>query len=186
MVSLAALGLPLLISVVAIFFASSIIWMALPIHKSDYKKLNDKESAALDALRSWNLGPGVFMFPACDPQALKDPAAAEQYKRGPWGTITLLPGPVSMGKCLGLWVFNLAVISFLIAYISSHALPAGAPFGSVFRMVASIAFLAYGGSTMTDSIWKGRPWSLFPGSLFDAVVYAAITGAAFAWMWPKA
>jgi len=43
MVSITALWLPILLSAVIVFVASSIIHMLLPIHKSDYRKLPDEE-----------------------------------------------------------------------------------------------------------------------------------------------
>ena len=51
MVPIHALWLPILLSAVIVFIVSSIIHMALPVHKSDYRKLPDEEKA-LDALRA--------------------------------------------------------------------------------------------------------------------------------------
>ena len=185
MVHLTALWLPILLSVVAVFIASSVIWMVLPIHKNDYKKLGDKESTVLAALRSWGLGPGVYMFPGCDHATMKEPATIERMKAGPWGTITLMPEMCNMGKTLGLWALNLLIISVLVGYVAAHALPINATFLNVFQIVFTVALLAHGGNVLCDSIWKGRPWSHLPGSLFDALVYAALTGAAFGWLWPQ-
>ena len=55
MVSLASLSLPILLSAVIVFFASSIIHMVLPYHRSDYKKLPDEDNVRA-ALRSAGLG----------------------------------------------------------------------------------------------------------------------------------
>lgn len=185
MVHLATLWLPIVLCVVAVFFASSLIWMALPIHKNDYRKIGGAEAEVMSVVRSAGLGEGVYMFPACDPATLKDNAVAqERYKTGPWGTISVRAGPVSMGACLGMWLVNLAIVSVLVAYVASLAVPAGAGWVKVTQVVFTAALLAYGGSTLTDSIWKGRPWALLPGALFDAVVYAALTAAIFSWLWP--
>ncbi|MGD9688495.1 MAG: hypothetical protein AB7K52_03985 [Phycisphaerales bacterium] len=184
-VSLVSLWLPVILAAMAVFFASSVIWMALPIHKNDYHKLGDKENAVMDALRSWGLPPGLHMFPMCDPKTMKDnPDAQAKMKSGPWGTITLMASPPSMGSCLGMWIVNLVVSSLLIAYVASISLPAGSSFMNVFRLVATVSLLTFGGSVLTESIWRGRPWSHAPGALFDAVVYACITGAIFGAMWP--
>ena len=43
MVPLTALWLPILISAVIVFIASSIMHMVLPHHKSDYRKVPDEE-----------------------------------------------------------------------------------------------------------------------------------------------
>ena len=59
MVSLANLWLPVLLSAVIVFFASSIIHMVLPYHRSDYKKLPDEDNVRA-ALRAAGLGRGFF------------------------------------------------------------------------------------------------------------------------------
>ncbi len=48
---LAALWLPILLSAVIVFVASSVIHMATPWHKSDYPKLPN-EDRVMDALRA--------------------------------------------------------------------------------------------------------------------------------------
>ncbi len=187
MVALTSLWLPIVLTVVAIFFASSIIWMALPIHKKDFKQLGAAEESALSAIRSWGLSPGVYMFPMCDPKATKDNAVAkERLKTGPWGNVTLLTESPTMGKCLGMWVVNIVILTVLIAYVTAQSNPAGAGWVQVVQVAFTTALLAYGGSCLTDSIWKGRPWAMLPGAIFDAMVYAAITSALFAWLWPGA
>ncbi len=186
MVSLTALWLPILVSTVGIFVASSIVWMATPIHKNDYKRLGDKEGAVLEAVRSWGLaGGGMFMFPCMDPAEVKDnPQAAERLKTGPWGTMTVMAKPPNMGRSLGMWVVNLLVVNLLVAYVAGSGLHAGDGFFSVFRMVMTIAFLAYGGNALTDSIWRGRPWSCAPGAVLDGLIYASVAGLSFGLLWP--
>jgi hypothetical protein len=186
MVPYIELWLPILAGAAAVFVTSSVVWMALPIHKNDYKKLGEHEPAALAAIRGWALAPGMYMFPYCDSKTIKtDPAAQQKVKDGPWGTLTVMPKCWNMGQMLGLWFLNILILTALIGYIASTSLPHGATFAGVFRVVATAGILAYGGSVLTDSIWKGRPWSGLPGALFDAVVYAAVTGAVFAALWPK-
>ncbi len=62
MVPLAALWLPIVVSAVIVFVASSIMHMVLPYHKSDYKQLPD-EDKVLSALRPLNLQRGLYVFP---------------------------------------------------------------------------------------------------------------------------
>ena len=50
MTALSALWLPILLSAVFVFMASSLIHMVLPWHKSDYPKLPN-EQEVMDALR---------------------------------------------------------------------------------------------------------------------------------------
>ncbi|MFN7019923.1 MAG: hypothetical protein ACK4WH_01175 [Phycisphaerales bacterium] len=185
--ALISLWLPILVSAVVVFFASSVIWMALPVHKKDYQRLGPAEDAIMSAVKAARLGGGLYMFPGCDPKALKDdPVARQKLKEGPWGVVTLMASPWNMGRSLGLWILNLVLIGIFIAYIAGLALPPGAPYLKVFQIVGATAFLAHGGGVLCDSIWKGRPWSLLPGSLFDAIVYALLTAGVFGWLWPKA
>ena len=51
MVLLAALWLPILLSAIIVFIASSIMHTVLPYHRSDYRKLPD-EDTVVAALRS--------------------------------------------------------------------------------------------------------------------------------------
>jgi hypothetical protein len=51
MVPITALWLPILLSAVIVFVASSILHMVLPYHKSDYRKLPE-EDKVMDALRA--------------------------------------------------------------------------------------------------------------------------------------
>jgi hypothetical protein len=187
MVPLTDLWLPILLSSVALFFASSIIWMALPIHKGDYKPLREHEGPIFDAIKNAGLASGLYMFPFCSHgKEPKSPELEARLKSGPFGTICVMNSTPNMGKALGLWIVNLLLVTTLVAYIASHALKPGADYLSVFRIVATAALLAHAGNALTDSIWKGRPWSHLPGALFDGVVYAALTAGFFSWLWPKA
>ena len=57
MVSLTALWLPMVLSAVAVFGASSIIHMALKYHNSEYQQLPD-EGAVLGSMRTAKVSPG--------------------------------------------------------------------------------------------------------------------------------
>jgi hypothetical protein len=62
MAFLTELWLPILLSTVFVFIVSSVIHMALPIHKGDYKKLAN-EDAVLESLRANGVEAGCYMFP---------------------------------------------------------------------------------------------------------------------------
>ena len=59
-VSLTSLWLPILLSAVIVFIASSVIWMVIQYHNSEWKKLPDEE-AARSALRG--ASPGQYSVP---------------------------------------------------------------------------------------------------------------------------
>jgi len=63
MVPLVSLAIPILLSAVLAFIASSVIHMATSFHKHDAKKLPDEE-AARSALRSLNLTTGDYAMPS--------------------------------------------------------------------------------------------------------------------------
>ena len=69
--------------------------------------------------------------------------------------------------------------------LSHHYFPSNDTTGQpCLCQVAATAFLAYGLSNVTDSIWKGVPWSITAKFLFDGLLYGLTTGAIFAALWP--
>jgi hypothetical protein len=78
MVPLAALWLPILLSAVIVFVASSIMHMVLPYHRSDYHPLPDEDNV-LAALRGVGLSRGLYNFPFCTHQTMKSPAIQEKF-----------------------------------------------------------------------------------------------------------
>src|SRR5215471_15278138 len=121
MVPITALWLPILLSAVIVFVASSIIHMVLPLHKSDYRKLPD-EDKVLEALRATGLTPGpVYHFPHCTHKDMKSPDTVERFKRGPVGWITIMPsGAPAMGKFLGQWFVYCVLIGVFVAYLTGR------------------------------------------------------------------
>lgn len=185
MVGLAALWLPILLSAVIVFIASSIIHMVLGYHKGDFKGMPGEESV-LEAMRKAGVGPGDYSFPRAESMAqLREPAMAEKFERGPVGVMTVHPsGPPAMGGSLMLWfLFGLAV-SIMAAYLSGRTQAPGADYVQVFRISSTVAFLAYAGSEPVSSIWYKRKWSTTVKNMFDGLVYALLTGGVFGWLWP--
>ena len=91
-----------------------------------------------------------------------------------------------MGKALLQWFVFCVVVALFVACVGGLALAPGAGGTLVFRVTTAIALLGYGFSSVTDSIWKGVRWSTTCKFVFDGVVYALVTGATFAWLWPAA
>ncbi len=182
---LPALWLPILLSAVIVFVASSIMHMVLPYHRSDYKKLPD-EDKVLPALRAAGLSRGLYVFPFCTHKEMKSPAAIEKYNQGPVGMMTVFPsGPPFIPKFLGLWFGYCLVISFFVAYLAAHTMATGTYYLAVFRVVGTAAFLAYGLGTMSNGIWRGAPWSFVIKEVIDGLVYALLTAGTFGWLWPR-
>jgi hypothetical protein len=181
---LAALWLPILLSAVIVFIASSIIHMALPYHKGDYRQLPEEEKL-LAAMRPMGLQRGLYVFPYCTHKDMKSPAIQEKYKQGPVGTLTVFPsGPPAMGKFMGLWFGYCLIISFFIAYLTAHTVAPGASYRAVFRVAGTAGFLAYGLGTLSNGIWKGQPWSMVIKESVDGLIYGLLTAGTFGWLWP--
>ena len=185
MVPLAALWLPIVLSAVIVFVASSIIHMLLPYHRSDYHQLPN-EDKLMAALRPDNLKPGLYVFPHCTHKDMKSPAIIEKFKQGPVGHLIIRPnGPPAMAQFLGLWFAYCLLIGFFVAYLTGHVLAPGTHYLSVFRVVGTTAFLAYGLANISNAIWKGQTWSSVTKEVFDGLVYASLTAGTFGWLWPR-
>ena len=83
------------------------------------------------------------------------------------------------------WFLYCALISLFAAYLSGRLLAPATAFIHVFRVAGTVAFLGYGAAHAQESIWNGRSWVVTFKHLFDALVYALLTAAVFAWLWPK-
>jgi hypothetical protein len=185
MVSLSALWLPIVLSAVIVFVASSIMHMLLPYHKSDYQQLPE-EDKVLGVLRGSGLKRGLYVFPFCTHKNMKSPEIQEKYKQGPVGMPTVLPsGPPVMPKFLGQWFAYCLIIGFFVAYLTAHTVEAGANYLVVFRVVGTAAFLAYGLGNISNSIWKGQTWSMTIKEVVDGLVYGLLTAGVFGWLWPR-
>ena len=186
MTMLSALWLPILLSSIIVFVASSIIHMATPWHKSDYRKVPD-EDKVMEALRPFSLSPGDYMMPRpSSMQDLKSPAFTEKRSKGPVMVFTVMPGgPVSMARSLVLWFLYSVVVGILAGYATAVALAAGASYTQVFRLVSVAAFIGYAVALWQMSIWYHRSWGTTIRSTIDGLIYALLTAAVFGWLWPR-
>lgn len=185
MVSLNALWLPILLSAVIVFIASSVIHMASPWHKSDYPKLPNEEGLRA-ALRPLAIPPGDYMVPRpSSREELRDPAFLQKVNEGPNLVLTVMPaGPFSMGRNLVQWFLYCLVISLFAAYIASRALPPGTEYMQVFRFTGTTAFLGYSAALWQMSIWYRRAWGTTVKATIDGLIYALLTAGTFGWLWP--
>ena len=185
MVSLAALWLPIVLSAIFVFIASSIMHMLLPYHRGDYRKLPDEEKL-LDVLRGAGLTRGLYVFPFCTHKEMNSPAMAEKYKQGPVGMLTVMPSaPPAMPKFLGQWFGFCVLVGFFVAYLAAHTVPLGANYRAVFRVVGTAAFLAYGLGNLSNGIWKGQTWSMTIKEVVDGLIFGLLTAGTFGWLWPR-
>lgn len=186
MVPLSALWLPVVLSAVLVFLASSVIHMVLPIHKKDLKKVPD-EDAFQDAFRRMGITPGDYAVPcAGSSHAMKEPAFVEKMAKGPVVFMTVLAGGHTfMGTSLALWFAYCLVVGVFGGYVGGRALAPGASYLDVFRFVGTVAFACYAMSLPQASIWYKRNWGTTVRSMIDGLVYGSLTAGTFGWLWPK-
>lgn len=182
-VELSALWLPMLLSTVAVFIISSLIWAVIQYHNSDWKRLPDEESART-VLKGASIGQYAIPY-AADNAAKADEAWQARYKKGPVAMITVVPhGELAMGKQLVQWFAWCLLISIFVGYIAGTTLPAGSEYLKVFQVTSTTAILAFGGGAGMNMIWFGATVSKTVKDLLDALIYGLVTGGIFGSLWP--
>jgi hypothetical protein len=185
MTGLSALWLPILLSAVLVFVASSLIHMASPWHKSDFPKMAN-EDQVMDALRPLAIPPGDYFFPRPGQREdMRSAAFAEKVKKGPVVLMTVMSGGMAMGRNLVMWFMYIVVMSAFAAYIAGRALPPGAVYLRVFRFAGATAFIGYSAALWQMSIWYRRAWLTTIKSTVDGLIYASLTAGVFGWLWPR-
>lgn len=186
MVPVTSLWLPILLSAVVVFVASSILHMVLTFHRSDYRKL-PAEDETMGALRRFAIPPGDYIVPcAGSPKAMKDPGFVEKMKSGPVMMMTVMEsGMPGMARNFVLWFLYCVVVGIFAAYVAGRALPAGAPYLSVFRFAGVTAFVGYSLALWQTTIWYRRAWTTTLKLTIDGLIYGLLTAGIFGWLWPK-
>jgi hypothetical protein len=186
MTALSALWLPILLSAVFVFIVSSIIHMTPLWHKNDYPALPNQDQVR-DALRALAIPPGDYVFPRPkDMKEMRTPEFKEKFKAGPVVFMTIVGNPsMSMTRPLTLWFIFALVVNFLAAYVASRTLAPGADREMVFCIVAITAFIGYAAALWEMSIWYSRSWVMTLKSTIDGLIYGAVVGATFIWLWPR-
>lgn len=176
-----SLWLPILVSAVVCFLASSVMWAVLKYHNSDYKQTADEE--AVRAALKGN-APGFYLLPYCVDQAeLAKPEVRQKYDEGPLAYITVTPNGVPpMGPKLILMFVYFVAVSVLSAYFVTFSVGPEADYLHVFRVAGTVAFIANSFALVPESIWFSRPWSMTVKNFIDGVVYSLLTGGVFGWL----
>lgn len=186
MTPLMALWLPILLSAVIVFVASSLIHMFTKWHKADFATLPDEQSFAA-AVRPLKIPPGDYMTPMARSMAeLKTPEFMEKRAQGPVMVFTVFPnGPATMGGQLLQWFIYSVVVSLFAAYIAGRALAPGAHYLQVFRFAGATAFIGYSLALWQMSIWYRRALGTTIRSTIDGLIYGLLTAGVFGWLWPR-
>ena len=186
MVPVLSLLIPIALSAVLVFIASSIIHMALSFwHKDDLKKLPN-EDAVLTALRAFNPQPGEYGVPK--PGSMKDlktPEFQAKWKAGPVAFITVRQSDFSMGATMFLWFLYSLVVSLIAGYIAGVAFGPGTEYLRIMQVAGCVAFVGYAMGAPQQSIWWGQAWSRTVRNMLDGLLYGLLTGGTFGWLWPR-
>lgn len=179
---LVSLLIPVLLSAVALFFASFLSWMVLQLHRDDWIKI-EQEDQFLESLKAMNLPRGSYMFPGCkNSEEMKSEEYQRKWKAGPCGIITVF-SEVNMGRNLGLTFLYFLVVSFALAYLSTIALSPGAEFITVFKFMTLAGLLTFLSAIVQHAIWFHNR---IVGHIIESVLYAVIVGLIFGFLWPAA
>jgi hypothetical protein len=186
MVSLSSLWMPILLSAVLVFVASSVIHMATPWHKGDIKPVPNEDDV-MAALRRFKIPPGDYGLPcASSMQEMNSPAFKAKMEAGPTAFMTVTPPGLNfMGGTLAVWFVYCIVVAVFAAYVASRALAPATAYLQVFRFAGTTAFACYGMALPQHSIWYKRSWATTIKSIVDALLYGMLTGGAFGWLWPR-
>ncbi len=179
------LWLPIVLTAVFVFIASSLIHMVFKWHNSDYGKLINEDDVGA-AIRAGNPKPGQYVFPHClDMKEMQSDAMMKKYNDGPIGLLTIRPnGRPSMGPALLMWFLFTLSIAAVAALITVQGLGLQTNSHSAGHMVGLISLLAYAGGSIQQGIWMGRPWGSVAKDLLDGFIYALISALTFLYFWP--
>jgi hypothetical protein len=186
MITIASLWLPILLSAVIVFIASSVIHLGPFWHRGDFPPM-PRENEVLNALRPFAVPPGDYFIPRpSGSQGMRSREFKERLTQGPVAVITVMPnGEMSMQRNLGQWFVFITVVSIFCAYIAGRTLPVGTPYPRVFQIVGATGFVGYALALCQLSIWYRRSWSLTAKAALDGLIYGALTAGTFGWLWPR-
>lgn len=179
---LADLWIPIVVSAVAVFIVSSLMWMVSPHHKADIQALPD-EAAFDKAMGELNIPAGLYMYPNCHGQDTKGDAFKGRWKSGPWGMVNVWGSPPNFGKSLALTFLSYLLVSVFVAYIASNAFAANPSptYLNVFQIVGPIAMVAYCFGGLGNDIFLGKPRRFIITSMLDGVAFSLVTAGVFGW-----
>ena len=184
MIPALSLWLPVILSAVFVFIASSLVHMLLKYHGSDFRPLPSEDDVMAD-LRKYDIEPGEYYMPfISDMKDRETPGFKEKLANGPVGFMTITSSEYEMGKSLAAWFIYCLLVGFFTAYLTGLALSPGASFMEVFRFAGTASFGAYFLALVQNSIWYKRAWKTTAKYLLDGFIYATLTAATFGWLWP--
>ncbi len=182
---LTQLWLPILVSGVVVWIASFVFWMAIGHHNKDVQAIPG-EKEFKETINRLNIQPGNYGFP--DFHSCKGMSKEEKmklYDSRPMGLLRVW-APVNMGVNMLLTFLFYLITSTVIGYLGWAALPhTHDAFGHVMQVLGTAGILAYCFASFPNDLWFQKSKRSMLMNLIDGVVFGLITGAIFAWLWPK-
>ena len=178
------LWMPILLSAVFVFIASSLIHMVFQgWHGSDCAGLKG-EAEVMRTLREAGNGPGEYMMPyAPSMKEMESPQFCAKMEEGPVGRVTIMAGnSFHLSSSLVKWFIASLVISIICAYVAQFALAADADYLLIFRLTSVVAFCAYSFAHIHKYIWEGATCKVATKYVIDGLIYALLTGGTFGWL----
>lgn len=186
MSALTTLWMPVIVTAIAIFIASSLIHMVFKWHNSDYRPLAN-EDAVRAALSSGTPALGLYAVPYCtDMKEMGSESMMKKLNEGPNAYITVRPnGMPNMGTMLGQWFLLTLVVAAMVAVATAGAIgPGSANAAGAGYLAGMMTFLAYFVGSLCNSVWMGKTWGSTAKDAGDALIYGVITGTIFLKLWP--
>lgn len=186
LVYLRELWLPTLLAAVICYVAGVVLYMLLPLHRSDWTGMPGEEGV-LEAMRKAGVGAGQYRFPWCDDMRdMKSPEYQRKLSAGPAGILVVRPpGKFAMGAMLVQMVLYHLVVTGFVAYLASRTLERGADYLAVFRVTGTAAIMAYAFGQIPQTIWYRYKWSFTFRTIGDGVLWGLLTAGVFGWLWPR-
>lgn len=179
------LWLPIVVTAVLIFIASSLIHMVFKWHNAEYLKLSNEDEVRA-VIRAGSPGPGQYVVPHCgDMKDMQGEAMQKKFIEGPVAMLTLRKnGPPSMGSSLSLWFLFTLVVAAIAGCVAAQTFGIAGSAHRGAHLVGILSFLTYAGGSIQLGIWMGKPWSSVSKDVLDALIYATISALTFMWLWP--
>jgi hypothetical protein len=184
--TLLQLWLPILVTAIGVFFASSLIHMVFKWHNSEYRALPNEDEVR-NALGSVKLNPGLYSTPHCtDMKEIQTDAMQQKFIQGPVALITIrAPGAPAMGKYLLQWFILNIVIASLGGLLALQTMGIQANPHYAGHFIGLFSMIVYACGSVQESIWMGRPWSATLKNILDSLIYGAVSAVVFWQLWPS-
>jgi hypothetical protein len=186
MVSLAQLWLPILLSAIFVFIASSILHMVLRFwHGPDCRGFSNEDEVRA-TMRKGSGGAGIYILPYCKPEDMKKSETQEKFKEGPVAFVFMrASGPMNMAAPLIQWFVFCLLVSVFVGYLAGATLAPATASMQVFRVAGTAALMGHAFGSLPTGIWWGHPWRSVIKHTIDGVIYGLIVGATLMWLWPS-